>query len=1210
MSENARRKNRLAGETSPYLLQHAENPVDWYPWGPEALDRAKAEHRPILLSVGYAACHWCHVMERESFENDAIAALMNEHFVCIKVDREERPDIDEIYMAATVAMSGHGGWPMTVFLTPDRRPFFAGTYFPPTDQFGRPGFGSLLQRIAELWRDQRGDLEEEAQALTERLRGQARPSQPTNVAARAVTEAAESLVSAYDPPHGGFGPAPKFPPCPQLSLLLREYDRARDDRLLAAATGTLDGMKSGGMYDHLGGGFARYSTDDRWLVPHFEKMLYDNAQLSRVYLEAWQLTGNDEYARVARETLDYVVREMQSETGGYFSATDADSEGEEGKYFVWTPESVDRELDEDDAEAFCAYYDVTPQGNWEGVSVLNTPRPAAEVARDLGVDEATLRERLARARGALLSARGERVPPLLDDKVITSWNGLMIGAMAEGHRVLGDDRYLASAERAAAFVLGSMRRPDGGLLRTARAGRAHLDAVLEDYAYLVDALVDLYEAGGRPGGLRDAEALADRMIADFSDPDGGAFFHTAKGHEALLVRLREGHDGALPNPNAVAARALSRLGRHLGRGDFIDAALGALRAYGQDMERLPRAFCTSLGVVDGLVEPPVELVLAGDATDPAYRALAAEVGRTFLPNRLVAHARGGDELPLTAGKGPVGGKAALYVCRDFTCDAPVTSPEAARDTLTRSREAARKDRHDALPVRRLSGHATTEGTRRLAERHGGADGAAYGPLGTTGLVVSRVGFGGYRIHERSDAQRDALRLALESGVNVIDTAGTYSDGRSEQLVGSVLAELAQSGTVARDEVVVVTKVGYATAEQLEAAAERLGDDVALESVEVDDAVRSCIAPAWIETSLGQSLARLGLETVDVCLLHDPEELLTRAASDKRPLTVARDELSRRLERAFRHLEQEVARGRIRSYGVSSNTVGAPATSPEAVDLDQLLAAARAAGGSEHHFRVLELPMNLLEPEALLEPSAAGGSTSTLSLADDAGIAVLANRPLNAVVAGRLVRLATPPVLSEGEDLATAATRVATLEKEFGEKLAPLLRDPDGNTVDPKQLLDWSRELTEAAARIDGFEAWRDAESRMVAPRISRTVASLDAAFRQGGVDVWPRFRAHYLSAIQSLTRAVARRAADRSRARLSPIERALDAQLPSTLQPTPLSRKAVAVVASAPGVSVVLLGMRREEYVRDALEAIRRPDRVDARRVLEELEPLRRQLGS
>ncbi|MEO6598602.1 MAG: thioredoxin domain-containing protein, partial [Polyangiaceae bacterium] len=401
-------QNKLASETSPYLLQHAHNPVAWYPWGSEALSRAKAENKPILLSIGYAACHWCHVMERESFENEAIAAQMNESFICIKVDREERPDLDEVYMAATVALSGSGGWPMTVFLTPEQQPFFAGTYFPPVDKYGRPGFPTLLKNIQELWQGERSTLVEQAAELTAHIAEQARVSAPLSIGREALQSAARQLRGSFDERHGGFGKAPKFPPCSALALLLRHYRNSPDESLLEMVVGTLDGMKNGGMYDHLAGGFARYSTDERWLVPHFEKMLYDNAQLASVYLEAFQVTRDPEYGRVARETLDYVIREMQEPNGAYYSATDADSEGVEGKFFVWAHDELVEILGPEAGDHFATYYDVTSKGNWEGQNVLNTPRPLERVASELGMPEPVLRAELERSKKLLYQARKRR----------------------------------------------------------------------------------------------------------------------------------------------------------------------------------------------------------------------------------------------------------------------------------------------------------------------------------------------------------------------------------------------------------------------------------------------------------------------------------------------------------------------------------------------------------------------------------------------------------------------------------------------------------------------------------------------------------------------------------------------------------------------------------------------------------------------------------
>jgi uncharacterized protein YyaL (SSP411 family) len=695
-------ENRLALETSPYLLQHAGNPVDWYPWGDEALERAKREDKPILLSIGYSACHWCHVMAHECFESEAIAALVNSHFVCIKVDREERPDLDDVYMGATVALSGSGGWPMTVFLTPERQPFFAGTYFPPETRGSRIGFRPLVERIAELWATQRSELLAQALQLTGYLRARAAAdAPPSDEGVRVdalICSAIAELRASFDPTFGGFGEAPKFPPSAALSLLLRAHRRSGDETLLAMVTRTLDAMAKGGIYDHLAGGFARYSTDERWLVPHFEKMLYDNAQLTSVYLRCYQVTGEQRFAQVARETLDYVVREMQGEGGGYFSSTDADSEGEEGRYFVFTPKEVRERLEPKLAKLFCAYFDVTPVGNWEGASILNTPRPLEEVARGLGLGLDQAEDMLATARRRIFEARQARVPPLLDDKVLTSWNGLMIGAMSEGARVLGEPRYYESAARAARFAIGTLMREDGRLYRTARGNQAKLAGYLEDYAFLADGLVSLYEASGRfPDPLDPsdfliaAKTLAERIIDDFGS-ETGAFYSTAHQHEPLLVRQREGQDGALPSPNAVAARALARLAHLLDRKEWLPPARRAVEAHGWTMTRAPRAFATSLEVLELCRSPALEVVSVGVSGSAELEQLLAEASNVYLPDALWVvtppdSERNDRTLSILRGKTLVRNAPALYLCRNFSCNAPITDPgEVAAALQTASAE--------------------------------------------------------------------------------------------------------------------------------------------------------------------------------------------------------------------------------------------------------------------------------------------------------------------------------------------------------------------------------------------------------------------------------------------------------------------------------------------------------------------------------------------
>ena len=687
MSDPHKYTNRLINETSPYLLQHAHNPVDWYPWGEEALEFARAEEKLILLSIGYSACHWCHVMEHESFEDESIAALMNDNYINIKVDREERPDLDEIYMAATLVMNrGQGGWPMTVFLTPNLEPVFAGTYFPPVDMYGRPGLATVLSQIAQAWREDNENIKKHAVELADRLRQRPSTGPPVDVGVDELQGALQGYAGEFDLEFGGFGAAPKFPPAVGLSLLLRLHRRFDDEHALVMVGTTLDAMADGGMYDHIGGGFARYSTDRRWLVPHFEKMLYDNALLTRAYLEGYQATGDDFYRRIATETLDYIVREMISPEGGIYSSTDADSEGVEGKFFVWSPDQTAEILGAEDARCFNAHYDITPAGNWEGASIPNTPRPLEEVAEELEITVEELSDVLQRSRPKVYEARQKRVKPGLDDKIITAWNGLMIGALAEGYRVLHDPRYLKASERAAEFVIRTLSRDDGGLLRTYRAGVAHLNAYLEDYAYLSEGLIDLYEAGGSSRWLREAERLLERTLDDYLDEESGAFYNTARDHENLLMRYQDGADGATPSGNAVAASALARISYHLDRRDLREAAARAINAYGQVIAMIPRGYAKSLHVVDFLLDGPTELALVGTPGSSELEALRREVAKQYLPNRIQAILdpttpdAGG--LPLLEGKTLVEGKAALYVCQEFACGAPITDPASVGSVLT------------------------------------------------------------------------------------------------------------------------------------------------------------------------------------------------------------------------------------------------------------------------------------------------------------------------------------------------------------------------------------------------------------------------------------------------------------------------------------------------------------------------------------------------
>ena len=653
--------NRLSASLSPYLLQHAHNPVDWHPWGEGALVKARAEQKPIFLSIGYSACHWCHVMERESFENPAVADVMNAHFVNIKVDREERPDLDDLYMDAVQTLTGRGGWPMSVWLTPELEPFYGGTYFPPESRGGMPGFISLLTRIAELWQEDRAGVIEKAGSLAAELRRQAEVEAGTERPNESVLDSAlAQLRRGFDARWGGFGPAPKFPQQMAVELILTRG--SAEDRVMALRT--LDAMWEGGMYDHLGGGFARYSVDGQWLVPHFEKMLYDNAQLAGCYLTAFQATGKVRYAQVARETLDYLLRDLRDPSGGFHSSEDADSEGEEGKFYVFTPAEVCQALGESDGARFCLAYGISDSGNFEdGRSVVH--RFSCPTGAQLPEDEdCAFREKLR-------IWRDRRVRPGKDDKVLAAWNGLTLSALARGFQVLDDPRYLEAAQACASFLHQELWR-EGRLLRVWRQGRAHTPAFLEDGAAVVEGLVDLFEADFDPAWLRWAETLGEGLLTRFHDPADGGFFSTEADQADLIFRQKPGFDNAIPSGNTLAARALQRLSRHLHREDFRVASEGTLRCFGPWMQRVPRAFLGLLGVLDENLREPLDVALSGDPADPGVREMLREVHRRFLPGRVLS-VSADQLLPLHQGRGPATGQALAFVCRGQTCAPPVGS---------------------------------------------------------------------------------------------------------------------------------------------------------------------------------------------------------------------------------------------------------------------------------------------------------------------------------------------------------------------------------------------------------------------------------------------------------------------------------------------------------------------------------------------------------
>src|SRR5579875_1759762 len=673
-----RKPNRLIHEQSPYLRQHAYNPVDWYPWGEEALSRARAENKPILLSIGYSACHWCHVMERESFEDAETARLMNELFVPIKVDREERPDLDQIYMDAVQAFSGRGGWPLTMFLTPEGGPFFGGTYFPPTDRHGLPSFKRVLLAVAQAYKERSQDVAHNVEKITEAVTAMSGYSgSGVEVPKTIVVEAAAALSRHYDRTYGGLGQAPKFPNTFAFSLLLRALDICADPAMAEIVDRTLTHMAKGGIYDQIGGGFHRYSVDQQWLVPHFEKMLYDNALLSRLYLDAARALDRADFLQTAREIFDYVLREMTSPQGGFYSTQDADSEGEEGKFFIWTRDEVRAAVGPELAPIAERYFDVTAEGNFEGKNILHRTIDIADAATIFHLKPEEMELRIAEIKRRLFAVRERRVKPARDEKMLAAWNGLMIGAMAEGYIALAEPRLLQAAIRAADFVMTKMW--DGRtLLRSCKDGVARFNGYLEDYATMANALIDLYEASLDAKYLAQARTLMDAVLERFADRANGGFFFTSEDHERLITRPKPMFDGSTPSGNSEAVMALLRLHAYNGEQAYLREAERAIKLFGELMMRQPMGFAHLIEAADLYFRGALEVVLVGDPRSPDFRQWRERIGLLYLPNRAlfaVDPAAPADAfIPEAArGKVQIDGRLTAYVCRNYTCSPPQTS---------------------------------------------------------------------------------------------------------------------------------------------------------------------------------------------------------------------------------------------------------------------------------------------------------------------------------------------------------------------------------------------------------------------------------------------------------------------------------------------------------------------------------------------------------
>jgi hypothetical protein len=687
--QSSRQPNRLIHETSPYLLQHAYNPVDWFPWGEEAFRVAREQDKPIFLSIGYSACHWCHVMEHESFENPQIAKLMNECFVNIKVDREERPDLDQIYMAAVQLITKRGGWPMSVFLDHSASPFYGGTYWPPISKYGMPSFVDILRRVHEYWVHKREDCLQSSQEIVEAI-SQTNQESPERVPLNQdqFRKAGQKMLRSVDRRDGGFGQAPKFPHAMELRGLLRYAVQFNDSEALSSSILTLDKMAQGGIYDHLEGAFARYSTDEKWLVPHFEKMLYDNALLVPAYLEGWQVTKDQFYRQVVTETLDFVLAQMTSPQGGFYSTFDADSEGVEGKYYVWTEAEIIQHIGSDDARIFNFVYDVTTAGNWEGHTILNLPRRVEEAARIMGVSVQNAQAVIARSKAKLIAIRKTRIPPGRDEKILTSWNGMMITAMAMAGRILNEDRYIQAARDAVQFIAQHLIEADGRLLHAYKDGRARFNGYLDDYACLIDGLLELFSATADPTILNQAMTLTQRMCAQFSDQHGGTMFYTSSDHETLVLRNKDTQDNATPSGNTMAATALIKLSALIGKHEWYDFAMEILNSLSYEMTNYPLAYGQALLAMDLVQQPLYEIVLVKGSSEEEWHQLQQQANQIFLPHALVmwntqtpASNANDTSISVLAGKLSVKEQATAYICQLQTCQAPVVGIDAILSAL-------------------------------------------------------------------------------------------------------------------------------------------------------------------------------------------------------------------------------------------------------------------------------------------------------------------------------------------------------------------------------------------------------------------------------------------------------------------------------------------------------------------------------------------------
>lgn len=1096
-------------------------------------------------------------MERESFCDSDVAKLMNEHFVCIKVDREERPDVDDLYLSACMNMVGHAGWPLNLLLTPDQKPFFAGTYFPPQDSQGRPGWASLLTQLSQLWKERRAELSAQAEALMQKMHRQFTGSgRVISLEPELLDGAVSDLAQKFDAQWGGFGGAPKFAPIGECQLLLRYYHRSKDDRLLAMVARTLDAMASGGIRDHINGGFYRYAVDERWVVPHFEKMLSDNAQVARLYLEGYQATQQDNYRQVAVEILDYLVDDLCSSEGGFYTSKDAEVDGEEGKSYLWTTAEIEEVVGSDFAAPFCAYYDITPQGHFNGKCVPNVPRPLGPVAAQYGIKADDFLAQLLAAKAKLREHRRAKAAAKVDDKVVTAWNGMAIGALAEAYRVLGEERFLVAAKKAAHLIESQLMK-DGKLLRTYRAGESKVSAFLDDYSLLGLGLLDLYEASGEENYLKLADKLSAQIVEQFIDEDEG--FLDCNRDSQLVVGHRAIVDGPLPPPTASAALFLTRLSYLMDKPALKDKALAAIGVFGKELRRSPAAFCRTLLTVDYCMTGPLSIVIV--ANNAERSPLLNGLGMHYVPNRVIAWKlpTNSVSLPLLEGK-EIAEQPTLHICQSGVCAQPVTAAKDLPAVLEELRGEARFQLY-----RRTPGRATPQATAAAADKHGN-----YRQIGNTGLQVSAVGFGTYRVEDETLEHENAVFDALDAGVNLIDTSSNYTDGASERLVGGIV----RIGEKPRESLVIVSKLGYVQGQNLMIAQARIqmGQPYP-DMVPFQESCWHCIHPVYLQEQLERSLMRLGLETLDFCLLHNPEYFLLEAAQKGRSdLAAVRHEFYARVEQAFAFLESAVEQGRISYYGVSSNSLSAPEDNPTATSFAEFLRVAQKVGGDNHHFRMVQLPMNLVECSAY---------PHLLRAAEDAQVGVVLNRPLNAFFKNNLVRLADFELEEQEPQFVKNVAALAAIENEFR---ATFGKNIQGEGTD--QLFRFAENLRPLDGALMNIEHWNQLEMTRIRPTLQDQIGALDQAIQGPASVPWSQWREKFLAQFRECMNDLEQMALEKSQELADSVRETFIELVPERHKEATTSRLATWILASTPGVTSVLVGMRSQDYVEDICEVL------------------------